>query len=231
MERHTGTYVDGFRGQLGTPQGYFGPNRQQPGGAMEVNLMGHHSPLALVNLGAVPKTFSQGSTPKTRLSNVSCYTNLDEDPIEAQRQIMAHCVTQNITPRDPARVVVMEDHTSPTKVHIEQPRGIHRESAHMDPGHGANRSQEQIDCIQSMSEEQGLGSTVKQGVMQSILETLQGMKLKEIRRFQQSLPENLSQARRSRRLMGSAPETHHTTGNRIEDGRIIMNSGQVYYKR
>ena len=205
MERHPGTYVDGLRGQLGTPQGYFGPNRQQPGGAMEVNLMGHHSPLALVNLGAVPKTFSQGSTPKTRLSNVSCYTNLDEDPIEAQRQIMAHCVAHNMRPRDPAGGVVMEDHTSPTKVTIEQPRGMYRESAHIEPGHGANRSQEPLDCIQSMSEEQR-SSTVKQGVMQSISETLQGMKLKEIRRFQQSLPENLSQARRSRRLMGTAPE-------------------------
>ena len=155
MERHPGTYGDGLRGQLGTAQRYFGPNRQQPGGSMEVNLMGHHNPLVLANLGAVPKTFSQGSTPRTRLSNVSCYTNLDEDPIEAQRQIMAHCVAQNIKPRDPARGVVMEDHTSPTKVHIEQPRGIYRESAQMDPGHGANRSQEQIDCIQSMSEEQG----------------------------------------------------------------------------
>ena len=50
MERHPGTYGDGLRGQLGTPQRYFGPNRQQPGGSMEVNLMGHHNPLVLANL-------------------------------------------------------------------------------------------------------------------------------------------------------------------------------------
>ena len=125
----------------------------------------------------------------------------------------------------------MGDQTSTTEVAMEQPRGVDREPAHIGPGHGAYRSQEQIDYIQSISEDQGSCNTVKQGVMQSISETLQGMKLREIRRFQQSLPENLSQARRSRRLMGSAPEAHQTTGNRIEDGRIIFNSDRVYYKR
>ena len=107
---------------------------------MEGDLMGHHSPLALVNLGSTPKGIPQGSTPKTRLSNVSCYTNLDEDPREAQRQIMEQCVEQNIRPRDPARGVVMEHHTSPTKVTIEQTGGMHRESAHTGPEHGAKRS-------------------------------------------------------------------------------------------
>ena len=87
-----------------------------------------------------------------------------------------------------------------------------------------------IDCIQSMAEEQR-SSTVKQGVMQSISETLQCMNLKEIRRFEQSLPEKLSQARRFRRLMGTAPEIYHTTGNKTEDARIIMNNEKVYYRR
>ena len=124
----------------------------------------------------------------------------------------------------------MADHTSPTKVTTEQPRGMDRESAHIVSVRGANRSQEQIACIQSMAAEQRSG-TVKQGVMQSIFETLQGMNLKEIRRFQQSLPENLSQARRSRRLMGTAPDIYHTTGNKTEDGRIIMNSDKVHFRK
>ena len=132
---------------------------------------------------------------------------------------------------DPAGAGVMGDQTSTTEVAVEQPRGVYREPTHTEPGHGAYRSQEQIDYIQSISEDQGSCNTVKQGVMQSISETLQGMKLREIRRFQQSLPENLPQARRSRRLMGSAPEAYQTTGNRIEDGRIIFNSDRVYYKR
>ena len=95
---------------------------------------------------------------------------------------------------------------------------------------GANRSQEQVDYIQYLAEEQR-SRTVKEGVMESISETLQCMNLKQIRRFEQSLPENLSQARRSRRLMGTAPEVYHTTGNKTEDGRIIMNNGRVYYKK
>ena len=114
---------------------------------------------------------------------------------------------------------------------MDQPGGVYRDSTHTGPGHGAYRSQEQSDYIQSLSEDQGSCNTVKQGVMQSISETLQGMKLCEIRRFQQSLPENLSQARRSRRLMGSAPEAFHTTGNKIEDGRIIFDSDKVHYRR
>ena len=81
-----------------------------------------------------------------------------------------------------------------------------------------------------MAEEQR-SSTVKQGVMESISETLQRMNLKDIRKFQQNLPENLSQARRSRRLMGSDPEVYHTTGNRTEDSRIIMKNDKVLYKR
>ena len=67
--------------------------------------------------------------------------------------------------------------------------------------------------------------------MESISETLQSMNLKEIRRFEQSLPGNLSQARRSRRLMGTDPEVFHTTGNKTEDSRIIMDKGRVFYRK
>ena len=105
-----------------------------------------------------------------------------------------------------------------------------RETNHTESLDVANRSQEQIDCIQYLAEEQR-SRTVKEGVMESISETLQCMNLKQIRRFEQSLPENLSQARRSRRLMGTAPEIYHTTGNKTEDARIIMNNGKVYYRK
>ena len=67
--------------------------------------------------------------------------------------------------------------------------------------------------------------------MKSISEKLQGMKLHEIRKFHENLPENLYQARKSKRLMGSPPEAFETTGSKIEDGRIILNSDRVHYRR
>ena len=172
--------------------------------------MGHNSPLALVNLtgqqlGAIAKGIPQGSTPKTRLSSGSegpGYADLGDDPREAQRQILEQCVVENTRPRDPTKVVIVADHTRPpTKVVMvadHHTRRMERESIHTESVNVTKHSQEQIDCIQSMAEEQR-SSTVKQGVMESISETLQRMNLKDIRRFQQSLPENLSQARRSRR--------------------------------
>ena len=226
MEGHPDTYGDGPRGQLGTPQRYLSHYRQEPGNTMEVNLMGNKSPGVITYLGAIPKNYSQG-----RMNSIPCYNDLNQDPIEAQRQILAQCVNNTMRPMDTARAGVMGDQTSTTEVAVDQPGGVYRDSTHTGHGHGAYRSQEQSDYIQSLSEDQGSCSTVKQGVMKSISETLQGMKLREIRRFQQSLPENLSQARRSRRLMGSAPEAFQTTGNKIEDGRIIFNNDKVHYRR
>ena len=191
--------------------------------------MGHNSPLALVNLtgqqqGAIPKGLHQRSTPKERLSSCSkepSYADLEDDPRQAQRQILEQCVVDNTRPRDPTKVVIVADHHT---------RRMDRETTHTESLDVANRSQEQIDCIQFLAEEQR-SRTVKEGVMESISETLQCMNLKQIRRFEQSLPENLSQARRSRRLMGTDPEVYHTTGNKTEDARIIMNNGRVFYRK
>ena len=202
--------------------------------------MGHNSPLAIVNvtrhqLGAIPKESPQG-TPRRGLSSDSedpGYTDVGNDPRDAQRQIWEQCAIENNSPRDPTEVVIVADHTrSPTRVVMasdHHTRRMERESIHTESVNVTKRSQEHIECIQSMAEEQR-SSTVKQGVMESISETLQRMNLKDIRRFQQSLPENLSQARRSRRLMGTDPEIYHTTGNRTEDSRIIMKNVKVYYK-
>ena len=71
--------------------------------------------------------------------------------------------------------------------------------------------------------------TVKEGVMESISETLHSMNLREIRQFEQNLPGNLSQSRR--RLQGTDPEVFHTTGNKVEDSRIIMDKGRVLYRK
>ena len=121
-------------------------------------------------------------------------------------------------------------HTAPVLLR-EQHGRLYGEVNQTRPVHGAYKSKEQSDYIQQLSADQGSCNTVKQGVMKSISEKLQGMKLHEIRKFQENLPENLSQVRQSRRLMGIPPEAFKTTGSKVEDGRIVLNSDRVHYRR
>ena len=258
MEGHNDTYGDVPMGQLGTPQRCLSQYRQGTGNPMELNIMGHTSPGMITYLGARPKNYAQG-----RMNSVPCYNELNQNPIEAQKQIWANCVSNR------TRAGVLGDQTSNTGVVGDQHGEVHRDSTHpapvlaMDqhggvyrdsthpapvlpreqhergyieathtrPVHGAYKSKEQSDYIKQLSEDQGSCNTVKQGVMKSISEKLQGMKLHEIRKFQENLPENLSQVRQSKRLMGYPPEAFKTTGSKIEDGRIIFNSDKVHYKR
>ena len=168
-----GPYGQEYRGQWSHPQCYFGPNmnhltprladhsrgdRIHPGGVREGDLMGHSSPLAIVNvtrhqLGAIPKESPQG-TPRRGLSSNSedpGYTDVGNDPRNAQRQIWEQCVIENNSPRDPTEVVIVADHTRPpTRVVMasdHHTRRMERESIHTESVNVTKRSQELIECI------------------------------------------------------------------------------------
>ena len=241
MEGHNDTYGDVPMGQLGTPQRWLSQYRQETGNPMELHIMSHTSPGMITYLGARPKTYAQG-----RMNSVPGYNELNQNPIEDQKQIWANCVNNttragvlgdqtsnagvvveqhggvyrgsihtapvmameqhrgvDIGPTHTAPVLAMEqhggeyrnsNHTAPVLLG-EQHGRVYREVNQTRPVHGAYKSKEQSDYIQQLSADQGSCNTVKQGVMKSISEKLQGMKLHEIRKFQENLPQNLSQVR------------------------------------
>ena len=122
------------------------------------------------------------------------------------------------------------NHTTPVMARGQHER-TYREINQTRPVHGAYKSKEQQEYIQQLTENQGSGNTVKEGMMKSISDKLKGMKLHEIKKFQDNLPENLSQVRHSKRLMGFPPEAFKTTGSNIEDGRILFHGDGVHYRK
>ena len=127
--------------------------------------------------------------------------------------------------RDPNELAMVSKHPN---------RRLDKETNHSESFALENRLKEQREFIQFLAEEQR-SKTVKDGqinsTMESIAETLHSMNLREIRHFEQNLSGNLSQSRRSRRLQGTDPEIFHTTGNKVEDSRIIMDKGRVFYRK
>ena len=148
---------------------------------------------------------------------------MGDDPRPAQHKILQQCLRDNPkhVARDPNEGAMVSEH---------QNKRLDKEPNHSESFALANRSKEQREVIQFLAETQR-SKTVKEGVMESISETLHSMNLREIRQFEQNLPGNLSQSRRSRRLQGTEPEVFHTTGNKVEDSRIIMDRGRVLYRK
>ena len=67
------------------------------------------------------------------MNSIPCYNELNQDPIEAQRQIWANCVNNKMGLMDPTRAGVMGDQTSNTEVVGDQHGGVYRDSTHTAP--------------------------------------------------------------------------------------------------
>ena len=118
-----------------------------------------------------------------------------------------------------------EGYTGPNPTKPVMARGQTR------PAHGAYKSLEQQEYIQQLSSNKDCGNTVKENMMKSISDKLKGMGLQEIKRFQENLPETISQVRQSKRLQGFPPEAFKTTGNHVEDGRILFHGDGVHFRK
>ena len=248
---HRHRYGDVPRRQLA--QDELSQPRQETGRQLEVDIMGHTSPRGITYLGAKPKTHVQNNIPN--------YNELHPNPREAQKQIWFNCVNnrprEDVVGTQPSNTGVVRlqhgvysgpshtapmaraqheggytgpNHTTPVMARGQHER-TYREINQTRPVHGAYKSKEQQEYIQQLTENQGSGNTVKEGMMQSIADKLKGMKLHEIKQFQENLPENLSQVRQSKRLLGVPPEAFETTGSHIEDGRILFHGDGVHFRK
>ena len=110
-------------------------------------------------------------------------------------------------------------------------RGQHKETNQTRPTHGAYKSLEQQEYINQLSSNKDCGNTVKENMMKSISDKLKGMGLQEIKRFQENLPATISQVRQSKRLQGFPPEAFKTTGNQVEDGRLLFHGDGVHFRK
>ena len=242
-------YGDVPMGQQGTPQHGLSQHRQEIGRQMEVDIMGHTSPRGITYLGARPKTHVQNNYPG--------YNELHHDPIEAQKKIWSDCVNNRTredvvgTKSSDTRVVrvqqgvysgpthtapmAMEQHregyTGPNHTTPVMARGQHRDNNQTRPVHGAYKSIEQQEYIHQLSSNKEAGNTVKESMMRSISDKLKGMRLQEIKKFQENLPETISQVRQSKRLQGFPPEAFKTTGNQVEDGRLLFHGDVVHFRK
>ena len=99
------------------------------------------------------------------------------------------------------------------------------------PAHGAYQSLEQQECIQQLSSNKDSNNTAKENMMKKISDQLKGMGLQEIKRFEENLPATISQVRQSKRLQGFPPEAFKTTGNPVEDGRLLFRGDGVHFRK
>ena len=97
--------------------------------------------------------------------------------------------------------------------------------------HGTYQSLEQKEYIQQLSSNKDSNNTAKEIMMKNISDQLKGMGLQEIRRFEENLPATMSQVRQSKRLQGVPPETIKTTGNPVEDGRLLFKGDGVHFRK
>ena len=133
------------------------------------------------------------------------------------------------TPRDVEHC--REGYTGPNPTKPVMARGQHKETNQTRPVHGAYKSLEQQEYIQQLSSNKDCGNTVKENMMKSISDKLKGMGLQEIKRFQENLPATISQVRQSKRLQGFPPEAFKTTGNQVEDGRLLFHGDGVHFRK
>ena len=99
------------------------------------------------------------------------------------------------------------------------------------PAHGAYQSLEQQEYIQQLSSNKDSNNTAKENMMKKISDQLKGMGLQEIKRFEENLPATISQVRHSKRLQGFPPEAFKTTGNPVEDGRLLFKGDGVHFRK
>ena len=90
---------------------------------------------------------------------------------------------------------------------------------------------EQEQYITQIASQQEFQTTAKDTMMQKIASQLQNMGLKEIQRFEASLPSTMSNVRYSRRLQGCPPDTVESTGNPLEDSRLLFKGDTVQFRK
>ena len=90
---------------------------------------------------------------------------------------------------------------------------------------------EQQQYLTQIASQQEFNTTTKDTMMQKIATQLQGMGLKEIQRFEASLPSTMSHVRYSKRLQGCPPDTVESTGNPVEDSRLLFKGDTVHFRK
>ena len=99
------------------------------------------------------------------------------------------------------------------------------------PARRTPQTLEQQQYLTQLASQKDYNTTAKDTMMTKISNQLQGMGLKEIQRFEESLPSTISHVRHSKRLQGCPPEAFETTGNPVEDSRLLFRGDRVHYRK
>ena len=99
------------------------------------------------------------------------------------------------------------------------------------PARRAPQTLEQQEYLKQLASQKDYNHTAKENTMRKISNQLQGMGLQEIQHFEESLPATISNVRHSKRLQGFPPDAFETTGNPVEDGRLLFKGDGVHFRK